>query len=405
MSNFIYKAIDNQGKITSGRLNSLSESAAADKLNYLGYRVISLIQEKTPLSSIDNFLAGFSRVKIEDLVMYNVQLSSMIAAGLSLPNSLHILIEQLENKKLKGVTQDIYQNIKSGSSFSEALRKHPDVFSSLFTNMVKSGEVAGNLEDVLKRLAVFAEKEAELKQKVMTALFYPIILTVLGVGVVTFIVLTVLPAFVKIFMDAGVPLPLPTAILYYTNVMIRTYWLYILIVMGGSFAAFGWFKKTAKGKETIDKIVFAAPVLGNLIRKITIARFARTLSALLSSGVSMLEALETTEKTLDNTVMSKIVRKVYNSVSKGENLTKPLQASKEFPPMAVQMIAVGEETGNIDNMLNKVADFYELSTDYSIKRMTALIEPIFLIIIAGMVGTIFASILLPIFRMVGTIRR
>ncbi len=405
MSNFIYKAIDNQGKITSGKLNALSESAAADKLNHLGYKVISLIQEKSPLASIDNFLAGFSRIKIEDLVMYNVQLSSMIAAGLSLPNSLHILIEQLENKKLKGVTQEIYQNIKSGSSFSEALRKHPDVFSSLFTNMVKSGEVAGNLEDVLKRLAVFAEKEAELKQKVMTALFYPIILTVLGVGVITFIVLTVLPAFVKIFMDAGVPLPLPTAILYYTNVMIRAYWLYILIVLGGSFAAFNWFKKTAKGKETIDKVIFAAPIFGNLIRKITIARFARTLSALLSSGVSMLEALETTEKTLDNTIMSKVVRQVYNSVSKGENLTKPLQNSKEFPPMAVQMIAVGEETGNIDNMLNKVADFYELSTDYSIKRMTALIEPIFLIIIAGMVGTIFASILLPIFRMVGTIRR
>jgi type IV pilus assembly protein PilC len=400
---YTYRARDESGKAVSGKLEAASSEALADRLAHLGYIVTAIKENPTPIV-LDNLFASFQRVKINDMVMYTTQLASMIGAGLTLPAGLKILAEQIENHKLKTATIAIFEDIKEGVSFSSALKKHPDIFSELFINMVASGEVSGNLEDVLRQLAKFLEKESELKQKVTTALFYPVILVVMGVVIIVFIVTAVLPAFVKIFLDAKVPLPLPTLIIYNTNLFLRAWWHVFIGSLVAIFIFLRWFNQTPTGKITLDTLKFHFPIWGSIVKQVTIARFARTLAALLSSGISMLQALETTERTVGNSIISQVLRGVYQSVAKGESLARTLRESKVFPPMAVQMIAVGEETGSLEQLLNKIADFYEMSTDYTLKRVTALIEPLFLIVIGGMVAFIFASILLPIFRMVSTLR-
>lgn len=401
---FEYKVRDKSGKLGTGVTEAASKEALADKLTNLGYFIIS-ISERRRVPSLEDLLASFGRVKIEEMVMLTVQLASMIGAGISLPNCLRVLTEQIENKRLKGVLGEVNEDIKGGSTFSDALRKHPDIFPTLFVSMIHSGEMAGNLEIVLKRLSIFLEKEAELKQKVLTALFYPIILAIMGTVVVVFIITTMLPTFTRIFLEANIPLPLPTKILYTVNLAIRGYWKYFLGGAAAAYIGFRWFVRTPRGKAIFDMVKLKIPVWGSFNRTVTIARLSRTLATLISSGVPMLQALETLEKTIDNAVMSKVIKNVSNSVNKGQTISKPLKDSGEFPPMPVHMIAIGEESGAIDEMLNKVADFYEMATDYRIRRLTALLEPIFLVIIGGMVGFIFASILLPIFKMVGTLRR
>jgi len=403
MPSYLYKARDEKSKLVSGVMEASSKEVLADKLAHLGYYVIS-VKEKKISGALDDILIPLTKIKTDELVLLSVQLASMIGAGISLPNALRVLIEQTENKRLKRVLGSVYEDIRGGATFSEALGKHPDVFSTLFINMIGAGETAGNLEEVLKRLAAFAEHEAELKQKVMTALFYPIVLSIVGTLVIVFVVISVLPAFVKIFTEAHVELPLPTLILFNANLIIRGYWHLMLGTIVGAYIGLKFYRRTPKGKEILDKLLLSLPVWGDLIRKVAIARMSKTLAALVAAGVPMLQSLETLEKTIDNAVIAKVVRHVYGSVSKGESISGPLRDSGEFPPMPVHMIAIGEESGALDTMLNKVGDFYEMATDYSIRRITALLEPIFLIIIGGMVGFIFASILLPIFNMVRTLQ-
>ncbi len=404
MPTYSYKARDESGKAVHGAMEAASAEMLADKLTHLGY-FVSQIKEEKPSTVIDDFLLPFIRIKTEDMVMLSNQIASMIGAGVSLPNSLRILSEQIENRRLKKIIDAVSADIRGGSTFSDALKKHPDAFSSLFVNMIKAGETAGNLEDVLKQLAIFAEKESELKQKITTALFYPVILLIVGFIVVIFVITGVLPAFISIFTEAHIPLPLPTRVLFIINLGIRKYWLYMIFAAVGVGVAFNYYNRSSSGKAVLDRIKISLPVWGNLIRKVTIARMCRTLAALISSGVPMLQALETLEDTIDNVVISRIIKKVYDSVSKGESLAEPLRASGEFPPMPVHMIAIGEETGALDILLNKVADYYELDSDYAVKKLTALLEPMFLVVIGGMVGFIFASIILPIFRMVGTLHK
>jgi len=270
--------------------------------------------------------------------------------------------------------------------------------------MIHAGEVAGNLDEILSRLATFAEHEAELRQKIATAMFYPIILAIAGILVVVFIIVTILPSFAKIFIEANIPLPLPTRILYNTNLFIRAYWKHAIAAIAGIYFLLSWYKRTPQGKFYVDRTLLNLPIWGKLIRNATIARLSRTLASLISAGVPMLQSLEVTERTIDNAIISNVLRNVYSSVSKGEAISTPLKESGEFPPMPVHMIAVGEETGALDTMLNKVSDYYDMATEYSIRRITALLEPIFLVIIGGMVGFIFASILLPIFQMVKTLK-
>ena len=400
---FFYKARDESGRSISGEMDAPSKDILASKLQKLKYTVIS-ITERSASFSIDKYLRKLTRISTNDLVMFDVQLANMISAGISLPTSILTLSEQIENERLKEAVEEVYNDIKGGQTFADALKKHPKIFPNIFTNMIHAGEVSGNLDEILNRLASFAEHEAEQKQKIITALFYPMILAVVGTLVIILIIVTILPSFAKIFIDANVPLPLPTMVLYNLNLFIRSFWKHTVVVLVALYFSFNWYKKTPNGKSQIDGAMLKLPVWGKLIRQSTIARLTRTLASLISSGVPMLQALEVTEQTIDNAIISKVLKNVYSSVSKGETISAPLRESKQFPAMPVHMIAVGEETGALDTMLNKVADYYDLETEYSIRRITSLLEPIFLVVIGGMVGFIFASILLPIFQMVKTLK-
>lgn len=403
MPQFQYKARDNSGKLITGTIEGSSKESIASNLQKSKLTVIS-ITERADQFSIDQWLSRFTRVTINDIVLFNVQLANMISSGISLPTSLMTLSEQIENLRLKDAIKEVYNDIKGGATFSDALKKHPDIFSTLFVNMIRAGEVSGNLDEILSRLAIFAEKESELKQKISTAMFYPMILAVFGTLVIILIITTILPSFAKIFIDANVPLPTPTRILYNFNLMIRGYWRQAIVLIIILSIGFNWYKRTPDGKRVIDRLLLKIPVWGQLIRQVTIARLTRTMGSLVASGVPMLQTLEVTEKTIDNAIISDVLKKVYSAVSKGESISGPMRDSGEFPPMPVHMIAVGEETGALDAMLNKVADYYDMTTEFSIKKITALIEPIFLVVLGGAVGFIFASILMPIFQMVKTLK-
>ncbi len=403
MPTYIYKVRDDTGKLVTGAMDGMNPNAVALLLQKQKYFIIA-IDEKAEAFNIDKFLQKLSKVKLNDIVTLNIQLANMISSGISLPSALSTLTEQIENPNLRDAVKEVYADLKGGMSFADSLKKHPDIFSPLFINMIHAGEVAGNLDEILTRLSQFAEHDAELRQKISTALFYPVILVTVGCLVIVMIIVTILPAFAKIFIDANVPLPLPTMVLYNTNLFIRAYWKYMIAGAVAFMIIFNWFKKTPQGKNLWDRTLLAMPIWGGLVRLSIIARFTRTFGSLLASGVPMLQALDVTEHTIDNSVISAVLKNVYSSVSKGESISTPLKESGEFPPMPVHMIAVGEETGALDTMLNKVADYYDMTTDYGVKKVTALIEPIALVIIGGMVGFIFASILLPIFSMIKTLK-
>ncbi|MFA5103768.1 MAG: type II secretion system F family protein [Candidatus Margulisiibacteriota bacterium] len=404
---FNYKGFDKNGRALSGALESVSKETAADTLRKSELTVVALNEKKDDinLKFVDDFLKKLVKVKTNDLVMVTIQLANMLDAGIPLPMALNTLVEQTENTKLKDAIADISSEIKEGKSFSDSLAKYNNIFSNLFISMVAAGEMSGNLDEVLKRLATFTEREAELKQKISAAMTYPVILIVAGIGVVSFVVTSVVPPFVKIFQDAGIPLPLPTLILYQLNNIIRAAWLYIIVGVISGFVFLKRWAKTPHGKLKLDEIKIKVPVWGDLSKKVEIARLTRTLAALLTSGVPMLQALQVTEKTIDLAPMADVIRNVGTAVGKGKSISESLKESGQFPVMPIHMIAVGEDTGTLETMLNKIADFYDIATDYAIKKLTALLEPLFLVIIGGLVGFIFASILLPIFSMVKTLGR
>ncbi|MEK7376718.1 MAG: type II secretion system F family protein [Candidatus Margulisiibacteriota bacterium] len=402
-----YKAIDSGGKVIQAVSEALSSDAVFDKLASAGSTVISITEKKDALNLkfVDEFLKRLIKVKIDELVMFSLQLSNMLGAGLSLPIALSTIEKQTENKKLKAATKKISESINQGKTLSESLAQHRDIFSNLFINMIAAGEAGGNLDEILTRISSYIEHEASLKQKISSAMMYPVILLVAGLLVVTFVVTTVIPPFVKIFSDSGIPLPLPTMMLYQLNNIIRSYWHIGIALLTAGWFGLNWWGKTSKGKMALDRFKLKLPLWGDLLRKVEIARLTKTLSALLSSGIPMIQALQVTENTINLAPMAAAIKEVNDSVGKGENISKPLEASRQFPPMVIHMIAVGEETGTLEVMLSKVSDFYDLSTEITIKKVTSLLEPMFLVIIGGLVGFIFASILLPIFGMVKTLRQ
>lgn len=403
---FALKGIDKSGAKIERNIDASDKDSLINELSKTGFTIISLSEKKEllDLSFLKKYQLTSGKVKIDDLVMFSVQLSNMLGAGMPLPVSLTTLIEQTDNKKLKAALTDISEKIRGGKTFSESLAEHKNIFSNLFINMVAAGEAAGNLEEILSRLASFVEHEASLRQKIAGAMVYPVILMIAGILVISFVITSVIPPFVKIFMESGVPLPGPTKVLYNINLIIRKYWLFICsgtIIFWISVSRYG---KTQKGKTIIDNIKLKIPLWGNLLRKAEIARMCRTFSALLTAGVPMLQAIDITEKTIDVSPLAVSMKNSSFAVGKGETISRAFKESGQFPPMVIQMIAVGEETGTLEKMLNKIADFYDLATDYAIKKLTTLLEPIFLVIIGGAVGFIFASILLPIFKMINVIK-
>jgi type IV pilus assembly protein PilC len=405
MPNYSYRARDGAGKAVTGTMESSSTEKLAEKLHGMGY-MPTQIKEVSPGFNVDQFFSRrFKRVKPEDIIMLNVQLANMIDAGLTLINSLNIICRQIENKNLKEIFEEVKRSVEGGSAFSDALAKHPKTFSKLFVNMVRAGETSGRLNVVLNRLAQYVEQQEDLRQQVKNALFYPMILVVVGLAVVVLIVSFVMPQFVEIFNKAGVPLPLPTQIFYASGVALKKFWyLFIftiwLVMMGARM-----YGRTAAGRLRIDRLKISFPVIGPLTRKLIISRFSRTLATLVDSGVPILQSLDIVRDVVGNRIIGDVIQKVRGSVEEGERIEKELKKSGEFPPDMVQMITVGEETGKLGHMLNKVAGFYDNAVGYALKKLIALIEPVFIIVLGVLVGFIMASMLLPMFDMIKTVNR
>ncbi len=370
----------------------------------MGY-LVTKSREMAEGGSLDMaFQNLFRRVGSDDLMLFNIQLSKMVQVGIPLVSALNTLGEQTENPKLRAAVGNVARSVEGGTTFSDALNQHPGVFSALFVNMVQAGEASGKLDEIMRRLAIFAKRQGELQQQVKTAMTYPTVLLVVGAAVITLLVMGIIPKFMKIFLDAGVPLPLPTTLLFQLSLFMRGYWWAIGLAAIAAAAAIRMLHRTPEGRRRIDTWLLKIPVIGDLLRKAAISRLTRTLETLFSSGVPVLQSLAIAERTCGNEVIAGACRSVQTSVEKGGSLADPLQVSREFPPMVVQMIAVGEASGTMDHMLAEIAEHYDELVQHSLKRLTTLIEPFFLIVMGGMVAFIMASVLLPLFGMVNVIK-
>ena len=402
MTNYLYKARDGEGKAVTGAMESASAEKLAEKLRDLGY-MPTQIKEALPNVDLDQFSQRFAKIKPEDIIMFNVQLANMIDAGLTLINSLNIICRQIENKKLREVVEEVKRAVEGGSTFSDALANHPKVFSKLFVDMVRAGETSGKLNVVLNRLALYVEQQEDLRQQVKNALFYPAILVIAGIAVVVLIVSFVMPKFVEVFTRAGVPLPLPTQVFYALGLGLTNYWYLIIFIAWLAFMGIRMYARTKRGGYQFDRLKLNLPVIGPLVRKLIISRFSRTLATLVDSGVPILHSLDIVREVVGNRIISDVVKDVRDSVEEGERIAKELKKSGEFPQDMVQMISVGEETGKLGHMLNKISGFYDNAVGYSLKKLIALIEPLFIIVLGILVGFIMASMLLPMFDMIKTI--
>ena len=403
MAVYNYKARDNNGRLIKGAMEAASKAELVDKLRKMGYMVTG-VSESSAGFKIESIFENFKRIKSDDMLMFYIQLSNMIGAGITILMSLSTLGRQIENKALRETVENVARQIEGGSTLSDALAGHGRVFPKLFVSMVKAGEASGNLDTVLMRYAKFYENQEDVKEKVKGALFYPVILFSFGVAVMLFIVTFVIPQFVQIYVKAGVRLPAPTLIVYKAGFIVKNYWYWLSALLIAAYALIRLYARTAGGALFVDGLKLNLPIVGPLYRKVSIARFTRTLATLLNSGVPILTSLDITKEVAGNKILENIIANVRRYVEKGERLAEPLKVSGEFPPDVIQMISVGEESGGLDAMLEKIADFYDMTVSYAIKKLTTIIEPLFLMVMGVMVGIIMASMLLPIFDMVKTLR-
>jgi type IV pilus assembly protein PilC len=345
-----------------------------------------------------------SKVKDKEMAVFTRQFSTMIDAGLPLVQCLNILAEQSESRNLRAVTANVARNVQDGATLAEALRKHPRTFDDLFTNMVEVGETGGILDVIFQRLAGYIEKAAALKRKVKGAMVYPASIVGVAFLVIVFMLTFVIPTFAAIFKDMGADLPLPTRIVIWLSEFVRSYILLIFAAIGGAIFAMRSYYRTENGKSTIDALLLRIPIFGPLIRKVAVARFTRTLGTLVQSGVPILEGLRITATTAGNKVVEKAVLQCRTSVTAGKTVAEPLKLSGVFPPMVTQMISVGEQTGALDAMLSKIADFYDDEVNTAVNTLTSLLEPIMIVFLGGVVGGLVIAMYLPIFKLVTLIK-
>ena len=403
MSTFTYKARDEAGQAVKGVMEAESQEQLAQKLRRMGYMPTQILAAQSSFA-FEDFGKRFERIGAVEMIMFNLQLANMIDSGLMILTSLRAIQEQCENKKLKQILSQVERSVEAGATFSESLAQHNTVFPKLFVSMVKAGETTGHLPTVLNRFASYAEQREDLRQKILSACFYPMILLIAGIAVICFIVTFVVPRFVDIFQKTGIPLPMPTQIIYSLGLGIKHFWYLILVAILGLVAFVKYYRQSERGKYQFDQMILKIPVIGTVARKVIVSRFCRTLATLVDSGVPLLQGLQVLKEVVGNEVFARLVQNVHDSVQGGDKISQTLKVSQEFPPDVIQMIISGEETGQLGKMLNKAADFYDTAIEYSIKKLTTLIEPVFLIVMGGMVGFIMASMLLPIFDMVKTLK-
>ena len=399
MPSYEWKGRDRNGSPQTGVLIGDSKDAVIAALRRQQI-VVTTVKEKGKEIALPKFGGG---VKAKDIAIFTRQFSVMIDAGLPLVQCLEILGQQQENKRFQKIILQVRQDVESGSSLAEAMRKHPQAFDNLYVNMVAAGEAGGILDTILQRLANYIEKTVKLRQQVRSALVYPVAVVAIAVIVVYIILWKVIPVFATLFEGLGAQLPFLTQFVVNISRFIGNFWWLITIVVIGGIFALRQYYATEAGRYQIDKIMLKTPVFGPLLRKIAVARFCRTLGTLMSSGVAILESLEITARTSGNAVIEEAILQVRKGVEEGKTLAEPLAKTEQFPPMVCQMIGVGEQTGAMDTMLNKIADFYEDEVDAAVEGMMSLLEPIIISFLGVVIGTIVVAMYLPLFTLINQI--
>ena len=402
---FAYKVRDHGGRVVEGQLEAEDATLVAGKLRQMGYTPIQIQKKSSTKFSADLQIPGLGgRVKLKDVAVFSRQFATMINSGLSLIRALGILSEQTENAQLCKVVGEVRLDVERGSALSAALAKHPKVFNRLYIAMVRSGEAGGVLDAVLLRLSDTIEKQVELRRKVRSAMTYPIVVLSVCIVIATAMLLFIVPQFKTIYADLGGTLPMPTQVLISISDLLKSYFPFVVILAGIGVWLFRRWINTEDGRAKWDAFKLRVPVFGALVRKTALARFSRTLAALTRSGVGILESLEIVAETAGNEVVAVAVRDTQGAVKRGDTLSRPLAQHEVFPAMVVQMIAVGEETGALDEMLDKIADFYDQEVSATVDALTSLIEPMLIVMMGTIVGGMIISLYLPMFNIIKLIK-
>ena len=404
MATYTYRARDKQGEPLAANIEAENELSAAMSLRSLGYSVISIEKEAQLKTNLADFWQKIRKTHKSELIFFSRQLSSLLKSGIAITVALSSIAEQTKNRIFKETINAVLRDIRAGISFSEALARHPGIFSDLFVSMIKVGESAGILDDVLDRLAQLAAQELEVKTRIKSAMIYPLILVTVAVVIVSFLLINIIPKFVVVFETYEAKLPLATQVLLGISFLARRLYFLFIAALGIFIFLFKRYIKTEKGRYKFDFYLLRLPLFGQLYLKLIVARFSRTLGALVKSGVSILEALSVTEKTVGNSVISRVIDNIRSCLSEGQSLAEPFKASGVFPPTVIQMVSLGEKSGKLDQMLIEVADFYEREVDYTIRNITTALEPLLLLTMGAMVAFIALSVLLPIFNLIKVFR-
>jgi len=403
MPTFAYKVRDRSGKIFAGDMEGENKSSVVSRLREMDYFITS-INEKKKGGLLSYQLTLFQGVKLRDLTIFYRQFATMVNAGLTLVSSMGILVEQVENKTLSNIIKAVKSDVEAGSTLADAFSKHPKIFTELYISMIKAGEIGGVLDEILNKIADLMEKDFALKQKIKSAMAYPSFVAGAAVIMSIFMLAFILPQFVGVFAQFGGELPALTLFFVTLTVLFNKFWYIFFIVFAALVFAFLAYIKTPNGKLNFDKFKLGVPIFGEINRKGAVARFTRILGTLIKSGVPILEALTVSSNAIGNLVVTSAVLGAKTKIKEGQSISGPLAASGVFPPMVTQMIMVGEESGELEEMLANVAKFYDQEVDRAVERLTAIIEPLMMAVIALTVGVMIIAMYLPIFNMVNLIK-
>ncbi|MGX1982490.1 type IV pilus assembly protein PilC [Thermolongibacillus altinsuensis] len=395
MPQFRYEGRDVRGRKRKGTVTSATKREAILKLREQGIKVIDL--REVPQTLLTKEITFGNPVKLQHFVIYLRQFATLLKAGVTVVDATRILANQTDSKALKKVLIDIEEQLREGNPLSAAMAKHKQIFPPIVVNMIRAGEAGGNMDETLERLADHFEKVHRTRQKIVSALAYPIVVGLIAVGVVIFLLVSVVPTFVAMFADFNAELPAITKFVLKASEVMQQYWWLVLLSLLAFYTLIMVMKRQKQTKYYFDYVLLRLPIFGGMLQKAVLARMTRTLSSLFSSSVPILQALSIVENVVENEVIAKVIREARDSLERGQSLTEPMRRHWAFPPLVTQMIAIGEETGSLDAMLAKVADFYEAEVEAATDRLKSLIEPLMIVLLAGVVGTIVTSILVPMF--------
>jgi type IV pilus assembly protein PilC len=404
---YTYKVRDATGKMILSTMEADTQKTVRDKLREKNFLIVSITEPKTGLNQ-DIKIPGLGdgTPGLKPVAIFSRQMATMIDAGLPLVQSLAILAKQVEHKGLQKILRDVRIDVEGGLPFSDAISKYPKVFNRLYLNLVRAGEVSGTLDKILDRIAIFQEKDLALRGKIRGALTYPVIVLVFALGITYFLLTTIVPQFAGILISLNAPLPAITqGLILVSNFLLNQTWILAIIIVA-LFFAYRWYYRREDGRRVIDRIKLRIPIFGNLISKAALASFSRTLSLLIKSGVNIIESLDITRGAANNAIVEDSLTNAKNAVMQGEQMSQPLAAATEvFSPMVVSMVAIGEETGGLDTMLDKIADYYDREVEEAVDQLTAAIEPLMIVFLGGIVGLIVAGMFLPLFSIIGALSK